>query len=46
MIPEAATASQVPGMEAWIPGTVDCLSFRSCRGDDTLDAFAPIAQYA
>ena len=43
---EAAAAQQVPSMEAGIPYMDECLSFRTCRGDDTLDAFGSLAKYA
>ena len=46
MNPEAATASQVPGMEVGFPCADDCLSYKSCMGDDTMDAFGPLALYA
>ena len=43
---EAAAAQQVPSMEAGIPCMDECLSFRTCKGDDTLDAFGSLAKYA
>ena len=41
-----ATPEVGPGMEAENTSEVKCLTFRTCMGDDTLDAFGPLAKYA
>ena len=41
-----ATPEVGPGMEAGHTSEAECLTFRTCRGDDTLDAFGPLAKYA
>ena len=41
-----ATPEVGPGMEAGNTSEAECLTFRTCRGDDTLDAFGPLAKYA
>ena len=46
MIPEAAATRQTPGMEAGSLCEEECPTFRTCRGEDTLDAFGPLARYA
>ena len=32
-------------MEAGSPSEAECLTYRTCYGGDTIDAFAPLAQY-
>ena len=32
-------------MEAGSPSEAECLTYRTCYGGDTMDAFAPLAQY-
>ena len=34
-----------PSMEAGLPSEAECLTYRTCYGGDTMDAFAPLAQY-
>ena len=41
-----ATPEVGPGMEAGHTSEAECLTFRTCRGDDNLDAFGPLAKYA